>query len=141
MLVFSELWNEGELEMNTEKRQYLRYLSNRVNSSINVITEICAQTTGSNIEGVSEEDKRTILRALADAIIPLGDIVEYIDIETKKKKVYKEITVHLKLNLDKEDESGNSDDFIRDDLMGEITGCANHYEIEDIDIKTKETEE
>ncbi len=127
--------------MNTEKRQYLRYLSNRVNSSINAITEICAQTTGSNIEGVSEEDERTILRALADAITPLGAIVEYIDRETKKKKVYKEITVHLKLNLDEEDESGNVDDFIRDDLVGKIARCANQYEIGDIDIETKEVEE
>lgn len=124
--------------MNTEKRQYLRYLSNRVGQSINIITAICAQTTGPYVEGVSEEDKKMILRALSDSITPLGAIVEYIDRETKKEeKVYKEITIHLKFNPDEEDESGNGDDFIRDDLMGKITGCANHYEIEDIDIETK----
>jgi hypothetical protein len=127
--------------MNVGKRQYLRYLSNRVSLSINIITEICAQTTGSNIEGVSEEDRKIILRALSDSITPLGTIVEYIDRETKEKKVFKEITVHLKFNLDEEDESGNVDDFIRDDLVGKIARCANQYEIGDIDIETKEVKE
>lgn len=127
--------------MTTEKRQYLRYLSIRVDSLIKNITGICEQTTWFDIKGVSEEDRRKILRALADAITPLEAIVEYIDRESKEKKVYKEITIRLKFNLDEEDESGNGDDFIRDDLMGEIAGCANHYEIEDIDIETKKVEE
>lgn len=127
--------------MNTEKRQYLRYLSNRVGQSINIITAICTQTTGSYVEGVSDEDKKMILQALSDSITPLGTIVEYIDRETKEKQVCKEITVHLKFNPDEEDESGNDDDFIRDDLMGKIAGCSNHYEIEDIDIETSSRQE
>lgn len=77
--------------MNVGKRQYLRYLNNRARSFINIITEICAQTTESNIEGVSEEDKRIILRALADAITPIETIVEYIDRESKDEKLYKEM--------------------------------------------------
>ncbi len=51
-------------------------------------------------------------------------------------KQYKDILVHLKLEVDNPNDPIKSDHYICEDLKRELNCCTNYYEVVDIDIET-----